>query len=95
MEIQVRLQLLDDEGGNGVRLWAIAQDGSSRRWFKWYENKGTVGMDAVDMRLVEEVQHTPGATRHSLDVRRKLYEEVGIDEQVLNNLWHSAAPTTS
>jgi len=52
MEIRVRLQLSDGEGSSGIKLWAIAEDGSGRRWFKWYENNGTAILDAESMRLV-------------------------------------------
>lgn len=87
MEIQVRLQLMDSEASYGVRLWAIALDGSNRSWFKWYENQGTAMIDAEHMRLAETVS-TPSEQRHSVFVYRRLLPETEIEEDVLNTHWH-------
>jgi hypothetical protein len=93
MEIRVRLQLSDSDDSNGVKLWAIAEDGSGRRWFKWYENEGIAIYDAENMRLVEETQVSQSGSRYALNVHRKLYGQLEMAEEVLNTHWHSAAPT--
>ena len=92
MEIKVRLQLRDSDDSNGVKLWAIAEDGSGRRWFKWYENDGIAIRDAENMRLVEETQVSQSGSRYALNVHRKLYTQVEMAEEVLATHWHSSAP---
>ena len=89
----MRLQLSDSDDSDGVKLWAIAEDGSGRRWFKWYENEGTASWDAENMRLVEEVQVSPSGSRYSQNIRRKLYVQLEMAEEVLNTHWQRAAPT--
>jgi hypothetical protein len=92
MEIRVRLQLSDSDDRNGVRLWAIAEDGTGRRWFKWYAEKGMAIIDAENMSLVEDTQMSHSGSRYALNVHRKLYRELDMGEEVLNTHWHSAAP---
>jgi hypothetical protein len=92
MEIRVRLHLSDSDDSNGVKLWAVAEDGSGRRWFKWYENDGIAMCDAENMRLVEETQVSHSGSRYSLNVHRKLYGQLEMAEEVLNTHWHSATP---
>ena len=88
----MRLQLSDSDDSNGVKLWAIAEDGLRRRWFKWYEDKGTAILDAEKMRLVEDTQISHSGSRYVLDVHRKLCRQLDMTEEVLNTHWHSAAP---
>src|SRR5690348_3361863 len=92
MEIKVRLQLRDSDDSNGVKLWAFAEDGSGRRWFKWYENEGIAISDAENMRLVEETQVSHSGSRYALNIRRKLYCQTGMTEEILTMYWHLAAP---
>ena len=89
----MRLQLSDSDDSNGVKLWAVAEDGSGRRWFKWYENEGTTSWDAANMRLVEETQVSPSGSRYSRNVHRKLYGQLEMAEEVLDTHWHAATPT--
>jgi hypothetical protein len=92
MEIPVRIQLLDSEGGRGVKLWVIAQDGSRRAWFKWYKDAGTASIDAEKMGLIElPVLYSPSSDRHALSVRRRLLTETTIDESVLETHWRRAS----
>ncbi|MBB6145557.1 hypothetical protein HNQ77_003518 [Silvibacterium bohemicum] len=95
MEIKVRLQLLNSEDSNGVKLWTIAEDGSGRRWFKRYENADIAIGDAEKMGLVEDTQVSNSGSRYALNVRRKLYSRLEMAEEALAIHWHSAAPAVS
>lgn len=95
MEIRVCLELIDSDDSNGVKLWAIAQDSSGRRWFKWYENKGTAIIDAENMGLIEDKKFSSSESRHAQNIHRKLFDEVEIADEVLNEHWHSSPTTTS
>jgi hypothetical protein len=92
MAIKVRLQLLEGGDSRGVRLWAIALDGSGRSWFKWYEDHGTAMIDSEAMRLVETpVEVTPSNQRYISNVRRRLLSEPEIEEEALDTYWHKSA----
>jgi hypothetical protein len=95
MEIRVRLQLSNSNDSNGVKLWVIAEDGSYRRWFKWYENEGIAICDAENMCLVEDTQVSYSGSRYALNIHKRLYSELEMTEEVLNAHWHSAAPVVS
>ena len=88
----MHLQLSDSDDSKGVKLWAIAEDGTRRRWFKWYEDNGMAILDAENMRLVEDTQVSHSGSRYALNVHRKLYRELDMAEKVLNTHWHSAVP---
>jgi hypothetical protein len=92
MKIRVCLQLSDSDDSKGVKLWAIAEDGSCRRWFKWYEYNGMAMTDAENMLLVEDTQISHSGSRYALNVHRRLYRQLDMAEEVLNTHWHSAAP---
>lgn len=94
MKINVRLQLIEGDDSNGVKLWAIAQDGSGRRWFKRYEDKGTAIIDAENMRLIEDKKFSSSESRYSMNIRLELFAEVEIADEVLNEHWHSSPTPT-
>lgn len=95
MDIRVRLNLIDSDDSNGVKLWAIAQDGSGRRWFKRYENAGTAIIDSENMRLIEDKKFSSSESRYAQNIHLKLFDEVEIADEVLNEHWHFSPTTTS
>ncbi len=95
MKVNVRLQQTASDDSNGVKLWAIAQDGSDRRWFKWYENGGVAIIDAENMDLIEDTQFSSSGSRYASNIHRKLFDEVEIADEVLNEHWHFSPTTTS
>lgn len=89
MAIRVRLQLLNSNDKNGVKLLVIVLDGSNRTWFKWYVNAGIAIFDAENMYLVETpVNISPSASRFAVNIHRRLLAETEIEENVLDTEWH-------
>lgn len=93
MKVHVRLHTEDDESGRGYRLWASAEDGTKRRWFKWYENDSTAGVDAEAMGLIDDAQVLDSGDRLSRTIRRRLLKEAEIEEEILERFWHGGRAT--
>lgn len=92
MEVPVRLLLLDSDDDNGVKIWALASDGSNRAWYKWYEDKATAMIDTEKMRLIETpVQRSPTASRYALTPFWTLLHETTLEEKMLDGYWRQAS----
>jgi hypothetical protein len=89
MVIAVRLLTEQDPSGNGIRIYARAQDGTGRVWFKWYENEATLSADAEDMQLIAD-KRIVGARGLTATVQRRLLDQADVDDLVLDADWHKA-----
>jgi hypothetical protein len=85
MLIPVTVQLLRSNDPPGAKLWARAQDGSGRVWFRWYKNAAT---GKIRLATGSEVR----SAQYSLGVVYTKTERAKIEDVDLAKYWTPAAP---
>jgi hypothetical protein len=85
MFIPVTVQLLPSDDSPGAKLWARAQDGSGRAWFRWYKNAAAGKIWLATGSAVPSAQY-------SLGVVYANRERAKIEDVDLAKYWTAAPP---
>jgi hypothetical protein len=88
MIIPVAVHPLQSDDSYGYKLWVLAQDGSGRAWYKWYEHEASLSIDApkMDMATTGEIVGDP-SQRYAGHAITAVPINTEMDTEILDTWW--------